>query len=379
MLHLWMPEANGVWQWSIGGNWFETSSLDELLQAIQPYHGTEATVFFPSRDIQIIQQTLAKPQFTKLGADGIKYLLEEFVVLPIDAMKVVHYFKNPDQVFVMGVANQTLQTLLHALALIPVKIIALLPDFLILPVPPLDHIVIANFSGRLLVRESEYKGNSLDDLSVYLDFQNKEQKYQVSNLTASQTQTLFALVTKDQADVFDYQFEPIKKTKSHPWNVLPKSKHEASISGYWKVCAAVILGIVIVQFSYDALRWFKLKTAADQTSVQAIQQYKKWFGANNRVTEQNIRGQFESQLRSSQTADLSAIRLLSQIGPVLMQNQIIADQVNYQELTLNMTLKAKNAESLQNFSQQLNQQGLKTELGNIQSGTLGVIGMVKIQ
>lgn len=379
MLHVWMPEAHGTWQWSIGDGWFEAKSVEELIQAIQPYHGADVVVFFPSREIQTIQHTMSKAQMTKLGTEGIKYLLEEFVILPIDAMRVVHYFKQPDQLFVMGVAQQTIETMQHSFALLPVNVIALLPDFLILPVPEPNQTIIASIAGRLLIRESDYMGNSCDDLSVYLDFQQPERQYKVANLTPEQKQALSALATHDHIQTFDYQFEPFKKVKQHAWNVLPKVKHETTISGYWKACAAVMVGIIVVQFSYDALRWIKLKHVADQTSELAIQQYKDWFGANIRVTEQNIRGQFESQLRAGQTADLSAIRLLSQIGPVLMQHQMIADQVNYEELTLNLKLKAKDAESLKTLSQQLNQQGLKVQLGNIQPDTLGVIGWVKIQ
>ena len=171
MLYLWMPEANGVWQWSTGESWYQASSLEHLIQETQAYHGEEAVAFFPSRDVQVVQQTLAKPQYKKLGVDGVKYLLEEFVVLPIDSMKVLHHFQNPDQLIILGVANTTVETLQHALTLIPVKIISLLPDFLILPSPDVGQTVIANVSGRLLVRENEFMGNSVDDLALFLDYQ----------------------------------------------------------------------------------------------------------------------------------------------------------------------------------------------------------------
>jgi general secretion pathway protein L len=114
MLYLWMPEANGVWQWSTGESWYQASSLEHLIQETQAYHGEEAVAFFPSRDVQMLQQTFAKPQYKKLGVDGVKYLLEEFVVLPIDSMKVLHHFQNPDQLIILGVANTTVETLAAA-------------------------------------------------------------------------------------------------------------------------------------------------------------------------------------------------------------------------------------------------------------------------
>lgn len=379
MLYLWMPEANGVWQWSTGESWSQASSLEQLIQDIQGYHGQEAIVFFPSRDVQMLQQSLSRPQYKKLGADGVKYLLEEFVVLPIDSMKILHHFQHPDQLIILGVANSTVETLQHALNLIPVKVVSLLPDFLILPVPEVGKTIIANLSGRLLVRESEFMGNSVDDLALFLDYQPLGQSYKISNFTAEQMQSLEAMVTHERIESFHYEVPVLKKAQHHPFNILPKAKNSQGISGYWKACAAVLVAAVVVQFGYDATRWYKYKKVADQTALQAIDQYKYWFGQSSRVTEQNLKSQFESHVRLNKSANTQALQLLSRIGPVLMQNQIVANRINYDASILNMELKANSATALQNLTQQLNQQGFKAELGNIQPNGAGAIGLVKIQ
>jgi len=379
MLYLWMPEANGVWQWSTGESWSQASSLEQLIQDIQGYHGQEAVVFFPSRDVQMLQQNLAKPQYKKLGPDGVKYLLEEFVVLPIDSMKVLHHFQNPDQLIILGVANSMVETLQHALSLIPVKVVSLLPDFLILPLPEVGQTVIANVSGRLLVRESEFLGNSVDDLALFLDYQPPGQSYKISNFTAEQMQSLEAMVTHEQIESFHYEVPVLKKAQHHPFNILPKAKNSSGVSGYWKACVAVLVAALMVQFGYDAIRWYKYKKVADQTALQAIDQYKYWFGQSSRVTEQNLKSQFESHLRLNKSANTQALQLLSRVGPVLMQNQIVANRIAYDASILNMELKANSAAALQNLAQQLNSQGFKAELGNIQPNGAGAIGLVKIQ
>lgn len=379
MLYLWMPEANGVWQWSTGENWYQASSLEHLIQETQAHHGEEAVVFFPSRDAQMLQQTLAKSQYKKLGVEGVKYLLEEFVVLPIDSMKVLHFFQNPDQLVILGVANSTVEMLQNALSLIPVKVISLLPDFLILPIPEAGQTVIANVSGRLLVRENEFMGNSVDDLALFLDYQPQGQRYKISNFTAEQMQSLEAMVTHEQIESFHYQLPVLKKAKNHPFNILPKAKNSTGVAGYWKTCAAVLVAALMVQFSYDATRWYKYRKVADQTAVQAIDQYKYWFGQSSRVTEQNLKSQFESHVRLNKSANTQALQLLSRVGPVLMQNQIVANRINYDASVLNMELKANSATALQTLTQQLNQQGFKVELGNIQPNGTGALGLVKIQ
>lgn len=379
MLYLWMPETSGVWQWSTGESWYQASSLEHLIQETQIYHEEEAVVFFPSRDVQILQQTLAKSQYKKLGVEGVKYLLEEFVVLPIDSMKVLHQFHHPDQLFILGVAQHKVETLQHALTLIPVKVISLLPDFLILPIPEAGETVIANVSGRLLVRENEFIGNSVDDLALYLDFQPLEQQYRISNLTAEQMHTLEARATHEQITSFHYALPALKKAKAHPFNILPKAKNNTAVSGYWKACMVLFFAALMVQFIYDATRWYKYKKVADQTAIQAVDQYKYWFGQSSRVTEQNLKSQFESQMRLNKVANTQALQLISRVGPVLMQNQIVAQHIQYDASVLSMELKANSAATLQNLTEQLNQQGFKVELGNIQPNAAGAIGLVKIQ
>lgn len=379
MLYLWMPEANGAWFWSTGENWLQASSLEQLIHDLQPHQGEETVVFFSSRHIQILQQQITKAHVKQLGADGIKYLMEEYVTMPIDHMRVVHHFESPDQLTILAVAQNLVETWQHALNLLPIKLVALLPDFLIVPEPEQNKVNLVHLHGQILVRENRYKGMVIDDLEVYLEFQAADTFYHYSNLTAQQLDLLANVFTAETREPFDYQFQKIQKSKQHPFNVLPKAKNESKVSGYWKACVAVFIAVLIVQLSYDALRWYKLKKLANQTATQAVDQYKYWFGANSRVTEQNIKSMFESQLRMSQSGDTTALNLLSRVGPILMQRQIVAQQISYSASSLSMSLKANSANDLQNLTQQLNQQGFKAELGNVQADGAGAIGMVKVQ
>lgn len=379
MLYIWMPEATGVWQWSRGEHWVQAESLDQLIHEIKIEKTEEATIFFPSRDVQILQHSLTKTQYKQMGADGLKYLLEEFVILPIDQMKVFSHFQSPDQAFVMGIAHNTVLTLQHSLALLPIKVVSLLPDFLILPIPEPDQTIIANIHGRLLARESEYLGRSIDDLALYFDFSQAD-CYRHSGLTEMQLESLFARAASEACVNFDISVVEIKKPKNHPYNILPQSKKSnQSLSGYWKACVVILLAFVLVQFSYDVLRWYKLKKVADQTAFMAVKQYKTWFGQNERVDEESLQRKFKAKVALSSAADTQALQLLSRVGPILMQHQIVANRISYDAQILNLDLLAKSADSLQNLVQQLNQQGFKAELGNVKTQESMVIGLVKIQ
>ncbi|EET82608.1 MULTISPECIES: type II secretion system protein GspL [Acinetobacter] len=380
MLYLWMPEANGVWQWSNGDAWSESSSLEQLIQEIKIYQGEETVVFFPSRGLQLLQQQMSKSQYKQLGTEGVRYLLEEYVIQPIDQLKVLHYFQAAEErLTVMGIAQNSVETLLHSLNLLPLKVAALLPDFLVLPQPDPGETILANIHQRLLARENEFSGNSIDELGVYLEFIHPETRFRCSGLRPDQQIVLDAVTTQEQRQYFSYQFEPIKKPKQHPFNILPKAQKSEQFSGYWKACAAVFCAILIVQLSYDVLRWSKLKKLADQTAIQAIDQYQDWFGPNSRITEENIQSQFESQLRMSRSANTEALQILSRVGPILAQQQILAERVGYESSILSLDLKASSSEQLQALTQQLNQQGFKAELGNVQTQGAGVIGLVKVQ
>ena len=379
MLYIWMPETNGTWYWSTGENWLQSNSLEQLIQDLQTHNGKEAVVYFSSRHAQVFQQTMNKTHYKQLGQDGVKFLLEEFVTLPIDQMKVVHHFQN-DQLNILGVAQSTIETWQYALSLLPVQIVAFLPDFLMLPEPEENQVIIANLYDHVLMRENAWSGDAVDDLGLYLEFLPADTQVQHSNLNFSQLDSLATVTNADQRTELAYQFQQLVRAKQHPFNVLPKAKNaETQWSGYWKAAAVVLVAVIFVQLAYDALRWAKLKKVADQTAVQAIDQYKSWFGENSRVTEQNIKSQFESQLRMSKLGDTAALSLLSRVGPILMQKQIVAQQVNYADSTLAMSLKAKSADDLQALTQQLNQQGFQAELGNVQADSIGAVGMVKIK
>ena len=105
------------------------------------------------------------------------------------------------------------------------------------------------------------------------------------------------MATREQLNSFQYTL-PMLKPKQHPFNILPKGKSDHTVSGYWKACAAVFLGILVLQFTYDAVRWYQYKKVANTTAMQAIDQFKYWFGQNYPVTEQNIKSQFEAPASS---------------------------------------------------------------------------------
>ena len=230
------------------------------------------------------------------------------------------------------------------------------------------------------MRESEYIGRAVTDLALYLAYQGPDAEFILYDVDATQQQIVDKAYSTGHYTLASASLPLIKKAKQHPFNILPKAKDaQHGLAPYAKACAYVLAATLLVQFSYDLLRWVQYKKVANETAQQAINQYQSWFGANSRISEQNLKSQFESHLRLSQAADVHALQLLSRIGPVLMQQGIVAERVHYQAKQWQMQLKANSADSIRQLSEQLKQQGLNVELGNIQASQQGAIGQVKIQ
>ena len=379
MMKIWVPEQNGEWYIEQNGEWIKQENLDALIQVATQQTEQEAVVFFSSHQVQSKQMPMNKAQYRQLGTQGVQYLLEEYVTQSIESLKILHVLDREDTLTILGVSHDFIETLKHSLSLLPVKIIGFLPDFLLLPAPNSNEKVIANIDGHILCREHEYLGYLVDDLSLYLDYQNSAKKYRISNLSDAQIENIERLTAGEHIEYFAYQVEIDKRIKQHVFNFLPKIKAERKISWHWKACAAVLAGILTVQLVYDFSRWLKYRSLANQTAANVITQFKSWFGNDYPVTEENLKKEFQNQVDKNRPINARALKQLSLVGPVMMQNQITAEQVSYSNQLLNLTLNAQNAEALQALTRQLGQQGVKVELGNIQPSATGVTGMVKIQ
>lgn len=378
MLYLWMPDAEQHWRWSIGEQWQTAASLDELKDVVAVHQLKHATVFFSSLHVQHAQFQLQKAHFKQLGDQGVRYLIEDQLIESVDQVRLSYVYAN-DKLSMMAINKSRLDMMQHSLGLVSWQIEALLPDYFILPIPKKDQVILKTWGGQYLLRQGEFQGASIDDLDVFCEFLSEEQQVVISeddlNLYAALSERLGAerIVREPLPEVF------VDKFKRHRYNLWQSASKEQSISPLWKACAAALCLAIAVQLINDGVRWYKLKQVSDQTAQLMIDQYKQWFGQGYRVTEQNIKSDFEARVRLSQSADLSSLSLLSRIGPVMTQQNVIAERIQFQDNILTIDLKAANASVLENMTKQLNQQGFKAQLGNIQTVGNQVLGWIKVQ
>lgn len=382
MLYVWMPEGQGNWLWCIAGeSWQSEPSLEQLIQHVQlRYSDKDAVVFFPTQTAQIESRILQRAQYKQLGVQGIQYLIEENSIEPVDHLSIFHDYQH-DILTTMALPTHLRDTYQHTLALLPWHVEALLPDFLLLPEPEDEQLLLAQIEHRILWRWEKLRGWQCIDLDLLNVILPKFKKIKMYNFSLEQEQNL-----RTQYGELDLEIESatlsypeILKSKKHPFNVLVKVKKQRQGVNYWRASAALLVLAIVTQVTYDGLRWWKYKQIADQTAQLAVGQYQQWFPNETRINESNLVTQFTAKVRANASADVRALEMIGRIGPILQQANIPAQQVQYQDNLLSLNLLAPNAESLNTLTEQLKQQGLSAELGAIRNEGQKVVGMIKVQ
>ncbi|MBC7751404.1 MAG: hypothetical protein H7Z73_06750, partial [Candidatus Saccharibacteria bacterium] len=197
MLYLWMPEYGAIGQdvssvtntfrWrasksnsstpSSSEGWQMAQGWDALLAATAPENEQEVTVFFPTSSVQMLRQTMSRPQLRQLGSNGVRYLLEEYTLTPIDQLDVRYQHRGND-LTVLAKPQQDVAALLASFGLTPWRVVAALPDFLLLPMVEGRATLLLDGTHRILRLDESY-AVSADNLDITLARLNDIQQIQV--------------------------------------------------------------------------------------------------------------------------------------------------------------------------------------------------------
>ena len=382
MLHLWMPEGDAAWRWrvSAGDNWQMAANWEALLQATANDVQKEAIVFFPTNKAQMMRQMMTRQQLRQIGASGVRYLLEEFALVSVDQLAVFYQLDVSEHLNIMALPASLIEQYQHVMALGKWRIQAYLPDFLLVPTPAdlLEAQLIINQQQRTL-RTSDYMAYCADDLAILLDYMPELTHLNVwGDIEPKDQQAIDALIDlKTTTHQWTDTLFPLSDAQliRHPYNVLPKTR--TVVSGYWRAAAAVLVVGLLVQMTYDSVRIWRYNKVADQVNAMAVHQYQSWFPEERRIV--NLRQQFEGHLQDDSSTDLSALTLISRVGPLLQQANMPASQVQYRDNTLELTVLASNLPALEALRSQFSEQGLKAELGSVNPASGQVSGLIRVQ
>ena len=382
MLNLWMPEGDAPWRWrvSAGDNWQMAANWEALLQATANDAQKEAIVFFPTNKAQMMRQMMTRQQLRQIGAGGVRYLLEEFALVSVDQLAVFYQLDVSEHLNIMALPASLIEQYQQVMALGKWRIQAFLPDFLLVPTPAdlLEAQLIINQQQRTL-RTSDYMAYCADDLAILLDYMPELTHLNVwGDIQPKDQQAIDALIDlKTTTHQWTDTLFPLSDAQliRHPYNVLPKTR--TVVSGYWRAAAAVLVVGLLVQMTYDSVRIWRYNKVADQVNAMAVHQYQSWFPEERRIV--NLRQQFEGHLQDDSSTDLSALTLISRVGPLLQQANMPASQVQYRDNTLELTVLASNLPALEALRSQFSEQGLKAELGSVNPASGQVSGLIRVQ
>lgn len=390
MLYLWMPEYGGrsqdglavanTFRWRLSKphgveGWQTVQGWDALLAATAPENEQEVTVFFPTSSMHMLRHPMSRPQLRQLGTNGLRYLLEEYTLTPIDQLEVRHQHRG-NNLTVLAKPQQDVAALLASFGLTPWRVVAALPDFLLLPMAEGSATLLLDGNNRILRLDESY-AVSADNLAVTLARLNDIKQIQVIGQLSDADR--LTLETQKASEGLDWQLldVPVSSvfaidgiTHKHPYN-LTVNKQESGLSPYWKVVAAVLVAAIAVQILYDTVRIWRYHHVEQATKAQAEQQYRQWFPDEQRIID--LKKQMKGHLNGLGAVDMTALSILSRVGPALSQANLPAQKIHYAANAgtgqLELQINAPSLPALENLRSQIATQGLTAELGAVNSAT----------
>ena len=385
MIHIWLPTQHAalrLWQqttqtWQTADDWQTLATLANL-QTTQSAK-LQACLYFPSVNLLTIQPTLSVSQLNALGDTGRRYLFEDISIGSVEDLqvKIQPAVSNSELPALFGLHAADIHSWINAASLAGIEIIALVPDFLLLPT--IDNRIDTSMNTRAipttsavyyqdadtqLLKLHTYHGMAVSFLPLVL---TKLPMLETLYLTGFHDET----VAQQLASMPNLSIEssellptPIKDPVRHFFN-FATIKGKTTLAPYAKVIALVIVCALLTAFVVDALRWYYYNQAQKQAATLLAQQYAQWFPNEPLSSKLTLRRQLSGKLTTQQSATPSVLQTLSSIQPVLQQYQLTAKQLNFQNNHLQLQLLSSSADSLNKAVNDMVNKGIKAKLGSV--------------
>lgn len=381
MIHIWLPTQHAalrLWQqttqtWQMADDWQTLATLANL-QTTQSAK-LQACLYFPSVNLLTIQPTLTASQLNALGDTGRRYLFEDISIGSVEDLqvKIQPAVSNSELPALFGLHAADIHSWINAASLAGIEIIALVPDFLLLPTIdtsmntraiPTTSAVYYQDADTQLLKLHTYHGMAVSFLPLVL---TKLPMLETLYLTGFHDET----VAQQLASMPNLSIEssellptPIKDPVRHFFN-FATIKGKTTLAPYAKVIALVIVCALLTAFVVDALRWYYYNQAQKQAATLLAQQYAQWFPNEPLSSKLTLRRQLSGKLTTQQSATPSVLQTLSSIQPVLQQYQLTAKQLNFQNNHLQLQLLSSSADSLNKAVNDMVNKGIKAKLGSV--------------
>lgn len=385
MIHIWLPTQHAalrLWQqttqtWQTADDWQTLATLANL-QTTQSAK-LQACLYFPSVSLLTIQPTLTASQLNALGDTGRRYLFEDISIGSVEDLqvKIQPTATNSELPALFGLHAADIHSWINAAALAGIEIVALLPDFLLLPT--IDNRIDTSMNTRAipttsavyyqdtdtqLLKLHTYHGMAVSFLPLVL---TKLPMLETLYLTGFHDETVIQqLASMPNLSVESSELlpTPIKDPVRHFFN-FATIKGKTTLAPYTKVIVLVSVCALLTTFAVDALRWYYYNQAQKQAATLLAQQYAQWFPNEPLNSKLTLQRQLSGKLTTQQSATPNVLQTLSSIQPVLQQYQLTAKQLNFQNNHLQLQLLSSSSDSLNKAVNDMVNKGIKAKLGSV--------------
>lgn len=170
MLHVWlMSQQSPLFVWRPEQKTWQPQADWQQIRA--NFGDSTVCLYFPSRHLQQISTELSASQLKQLGEAGRQYLFEETSLTPVEQLTVKELHSGMGQQL-FAVANNDLQAWQQSAVLGNYTLTALLPDFLLLPIPEEgagQQLNLYQDQFTTLIRQSESQGMAVSFMPLVIE------------------------------------------------------------------------------------------------------------------------------------------------------------------------------------------------------------------
>lgn len=415
MLHVWLRAQHSplaVWHedsqhWQLVEGW---QQLQDIYSRYKANSQKAICLYFPSTHMLQVDTELNSAQLKQLGASGKQYLFEETSLTPVEQLAIRQMSHNNTH-HLYALAQTDIELWQQSAKLAGMNIVALLPDFLLLPLPEEgagQQITLYQDKETMLLRQSLYQGMAVSYLPLIFerfphlsevlivpaigdignmdnivadihDVSGTDDGLTSLNVVAQPNIPAggFTAITAEM--IAEYQLllttlvtppKPLDNPERHALNFFVKST-DSQLSTYLRVALMVALSALVLQMATDAVQWYQYNEATTATKTEIATQYQSWFPNEPLSTRTKLQVQLQPKLRSDGQAPASHMAALSRISPLIKQSSLKAQALVMQPSALSFTLIAPDRGSLDQFTATLVAQGLTAKLEQVNGNEQG--------
>jgi general secretion pathway protein L len=360
VLHVWLRAQHSplaVWHEDVQ-RWQSVDGWQQLQAIYGSYKSnTRKTVclYFPSSHVLQVDTELSAAQLKQLGHSGKQYLFEETSLTPVEQL-AIRQISHADSHQLYALAQSDIESWQQGAKLAGMSIVALLPDFLLLPTPndPAgQQVTLYQDTYTTLLRQSLHQGMAVSYLPLIFErFSRLNEVSVLSPIDASG----FSL-TQSISDSFITEHQllltksptstptPLENPDRHALNFFVKST-DSQLSPYLRVAIMVALSALVLQMATDGVQWYQYNQATAATKNEIARQYQSWFADEPLSSRTKLQVQLQPKLRSDSQATASHMAALARVSPLIKQSSLRAQALVMQPSTLSFTLIAPDRGSL---------------------------------